>query len=126
MRPNLHRALPRLTRSHATALPIDTQARPQSLSTASRRYTKSEIAEIYHSPLLELVYRAAEVHRQHHDPSKIQLCTLLNIKSMSISHAFHHITHLYARITKPVAARRIVLTALSLLVTRRRQKRLVY
>lgn len=45
------------------------------------RFTKEEISEIYHSPLLPLVFRAAGVHAANHDPTKIQLCTLLNIKS---------------------------------------------
>lgn len=44
-------------------------------------WTKPEIKTIYESPLLDLVFRAASVHRQYHDPSKIQLCTLMNIKS---------------------------------------------
>ena len=44
-------------------------------------WAKNEIQEIYDSPLLDLVYRAASVHRQYHDPKKIQLCTLMNIKS---------------------------------------------
>lgn len=44
-------------------------------------WTKPEIQKIYDTPLLDLVFRAASVHRQYHDPSKIQLCTLMNIKS---------------------------------------------
>lgn len=44
-------------------------------------WAKSEIQEIYDSPLLDLVFRAASVHRQYHDPKKIQLCTLMNIKT---------------------------------------------
>jgi biotin synthase len=44
-------------------------------------WTRDEIGKIYHSPLLDLVFRAAAVHRQHFDPSKVQLCTLMNIKS---------------------------------------------
>ncbi|KAH9043777.1 biotin synthase [Lactarius pseudohatsudake] len=44
-------------------------------------WTKEEVQRIYDAPLLDLVFRAASVHRQHHDPSKIQLCTLMNIKS---------------------------------------------
>lgn len=46
-------------------------------------WTKPEIQKTYDGPLLDLVFRAAAVHREHHDPSKIQLCTLMNIKSMS-------------------------------------------
>ncbi|CAM2068112.1 biotin synthase BioB [Sulfidibacter corallicola] len=44
-------------------------------------WTKEEIAEIYDLPLMELVYRAQTVHREHHDPLKVQKCTLLSIKT---------------------------------------------
>jgi biotin synthase len=40
-----------------------------------------EISEIYHSPILDLVYRAATVHRQYHDPQEVQVCTLLSVKT---------------------------------------------
>ena len=45
------------------------------------RWTKAEVAELYERPLLDLVFRAAEVHRRHNDPHEVQLCTLLSIKS---------------------------------------------
>ncbi|MBC7903465.1 MAG: biotin synthase BioB [Gemmatimonadaceae bacterium] len=44
-------------------------------------WTKNEIAEIYNSPLLELVYRAATVHRNFQDTAEVQVCTLLSIKT---------------------------------------------
>ncbi|KAA1468547.1 biotin synthase [Dentipellis sp. KUC8613] len=44
-------------------------------------WTKAEVQKIYDTPLLELVFQAASVHRRYHDPSKIQLCTLMNIKT---------------------------------------------
>jgi len=44
-------------------------------------WTKEEISEIYHSPVLELIYRAASVHRQHNDASEVQVCTLLSVKT---------------------------------------------
>lgn len=44
-------------------------------------WTKSEIAQIYHIPLLELVFRAAEIHRKYQTPNEIQVCTLLSIKT---------------------------------------------
>ncbi|TRM60124.1 hypothetical protein BD626DRAFT_407739 [Schizophyllum amplum] len=44
-------------------------------------WTKQEIQQIYDTPLLDLVYRAAAVHREHNDPRKVQLCTLMNIKT---------------------------------------------
>ncbi|WP_295201427.1 biotin synthase BioB [uncultured Chryseobacterium sp.] len=44
-------------------------------------WSKQEIEDIYHSPLMQLVYRAATVHREWHDPEKIQMSTLLSIKT---------------------------------------------
>lgn len=44
-------------------------------------WTKDEISAIYHQPVLELVYQAASVHRQFHDPQEVQVCTLLSIKT---------------------------------------------
>lgn len=46
-----------------------------------KQYTKEQILEIYNKPLLELVYEAASVHREHHDPKKIQVSTLISIKT---------------------------------------------
>lgn len=44
-------------------------------------WTKEQISEIYHSPLLDLVFRAASVHRYYHDPSKIKISQLISIKT---------------------------------------------
>lgn len=44
-------------------------------------WTKEEISAIYHKPILELIYQAATIHRQYHDPNEIQVCTLLSIKT---------------------------------------------
>lgn len=44
-------------------------------------WTKLEITEIFNSPVLELIYRAATVHREHHDPNEVQVCTLLSVKT---------------------------------------------
>lgn len=49
--------------------------------TNEKTFSKEEIAQIYKKPLLDLVFEASSIHRQHHDPHEIQLCTLLNIKS---------------------------------------------
>ncbi len=43
--------------------------------------SRSEVAEIYHAPLLELIARAGAVHRLHHDPGEIQVCVLLSVKT---------------------------------------------
>jgi len=44
-------------------------------------WTTEEVAELYHLPLTELLFRAQTVHRRHHDPAAIQRCTLLSIKT---------------------------------------------
>ena len=46
-----------------------------------QNWTREEISEIYHSPLMELMYRAATVHRQYHATGEVQVCTLLSIKT---------------------------------------------
>ena len=44
-------------------------------------WTRAEIAELFDLPFNELVFRAAEVHREHHAPGEVQLCTLLSVKT---------------------------------------------
>ncbi len=43
-------------------------------------WTRDEVDALLALPLMNLVYRAATVHRQHFDPNEVQLSTLLNIK----------------------------------------------
>jgi biotin synthase len=40
-----------------------------------------EIESIYHTPLLELIFRAASLHRQYNETAEVQVCTLLSIKT---------------------------------------------
>ncbi|BAB73620.1 biotin synthase BioB [Anabaena sp. FACHB-709] len=42
---------------------------------------KAEIRAVYDTPLLELIYQAASVHRQFHNPKQIQVCKLISIKT---------------------------------------------
>src|SRR6201989_3485009 len=44
-------------------------------------WRKEEIQEIYDLPLLELVYRAATVHRTYNQTAEVQVCTLLSVKT---------------------------------------------
>ena len=44
-------------------------------------WTREEISEIYHSPVLELIHRAGTVHRQYHEAGEVQVCTLLSVKT---------------------------------------------
>ena len=39
------------------------------------------INDIYNSPLLELIYKAATIHREYNDTAEVQVCTLLSIKT---------------------------------------------
>lgn len=44
-------------------------------------WNEEEIMSIYNRPLMELVFEAAKVHRQFHNPTEIQISTLLSIKT---------------------------------------------
>ncbi|MBW8825201.1 MAG: biotin synthase BioB [Acidobacteria bacterium] len=44
-------------------------------------WTVEEVREIWELPLMELVQRASEVHRAFHDPTEVQVCELLSIKT---------------------------------------------
>lgn len=44
-------------------------------------WTKEEIIAIYNKPMMDLLYEAASVHRQFHDPNVVQVSTLLSIKT---------------------------------------------
>ncbi len=44
-------------------------------------WTREEIAAIYNKPVLDLIYQAATVHREFHDPQEVQVCTLLSVKT---------------------------------------------
>lgn len=44
-------------------------------------WTKEEILGVYNTPLMELVYKAAEVHQQYHKVGEVQISSLLSIKT---------------------------------------------
>jgi biotin synthase len=44
-------------------------------------WQQDEILAIYNTPFLELIYQAASMHRQFHDPKQIQVCKLISIKT---------------------------------------------
>ncbi len=44
-------------------------------------WTIDEIREIYHSPILDLVFRAASIHRENNQIGEVQVCTLLSVKT---------------------------------------------
>jgi biotin synthase len=44
-------------------------------------WTRAAVAEVYRTPVLDLILRAAEVHRRHHTPGEVQVCVLLSVKT---------------------------------------------
>jgi biotin synthase len=44
-------------------------------------WTVREARALYELPLVDLMYRAQEVHRRHHESGAVQLCTLLSVKT---------------------------------------------
>jgi biotin synthase len=44
-------------------------------------WTVEEIRSLFEEPLLELVFRAAVIHRRHHDAGEVQVCKLISIKT---------------------------------------------
>jgi len=49
--------------------------------TAQKRWSVDDVAALFDLPFNELLFRAQTVHRQHFDPSEVQLSTLLSIKT---------------------------------------------
>ncbi|MFJ3457120.1 biotin synthase BioB [Scandinavium goeteborgense] len=45
------------------------------------RWTMSQVTELFNKPLLELLFDAQIIHRQHFDPRQVQVSTLLSIKT---------------------------------------------
>jgi biotin synthase len=51
------------------------------MSEMRHNWTKEEILDIYNKPMMELLYDAATIHRENHDPNTVQVSTLLSIKT---------------------------------------------
>ncbi|WVN91155.1 biotin synthase [Cryptococcus depauperatus CBS 7841] len=91
LRPVLPRPAIALSRGHAVAVDAPFLPPPPSVQNTERRrwvdgdirhdWRRSEIQNIFDGPLMETIFRAASVHRMHQDASRIQLCTLMNIKT---------------------------------------------
>jgi biotin synthase len=71
-------------------MPLHDQAATESASfspaevysdTLRTDWTRTEIATLFDLPLLELMWRAQEVHRRWHAAGEVQLCTLLSVKT---------------------------------------------
>lgn len=44
-------------------------------------WTQDEVLEIYHRPLIQLIFDGGDVHREHHIPGEVQVSSLLSIKT---------------------------------------------
>ncbi len=51
------------------------------LGAARHNWTRAEIRALFALPFTELIFRAAQVHRQNFDPTEVQISTLLSIKT---------------------------------------------
>jgi biotin synthase len=54
----------------------DTTAAPQ-----LEKWTRQQVVELFQLPFNDLLAKAINVHREHHDPNAVQLSTLLSIKT---------------------------------------------
>lgn len=45
------------------------------------RWTVEQVEELFNLPFTELMFRAQQVHREHFDPTEVELATLLSIKT---------------------------------------------
>jgi len=50
-------------------------------TTLRHDWTREEILGLYDMPFMDLLHRAATVHRQHFNPNEVQISTLLSIKT---------------------------------------------
>lgn len=62
----------------STPLTFQAPATPHS---TLRHWSVCDVEKLFETPFMDLVYRAASVHREHFDPNKVQLSTLLSIKT---------------------------------------------
>jgi len=58
-----------------------TLVRPATRTEPGARWTADAVATLLALPLNDLLHRAHETHRAHHDPNAVQLSTLLSIKT---------------------------------------------
>jgi biotin synthase len=54
---------------------------PATKSIVRHDWTREEIRRIYRQPLPDLLFAAQQLHREFHDPARVQFCRLLSIKT---------------------------------------------
>lgn len=83
---------------------------PAPRASGTDRWPVDQIVALFETPFPELLFRAQSVHREHFDPTQIQLATLLSVKTGGCSEdcgycsqSAHHDTDLKADKLMPVA-----------------------
>jgi biotin synthase len=76
----------KMLESNANSVQIDTSQlhkniTPACESTTVVRWTIEEIVALYEMPFSDLMNRAQQIHREHHDANAVQVSTLLSIKT---------------------------------------------
>jgi biotin synthase len=60
---------------------VTVNATPARAASAAPRWRLAEVERLFELPFNDLVFRAAGVHREHFDPNRVQLSTLLSVKT---------------------------------------------
>ena len=47
----------------------------------TKKWKLDDIENLYRLPFNDLIFKAHTIHREHHDPNKIQVSTLMSIKT---------------------------------------------
>ena len=62
------------------SIPVSAIRRPEA-GVPANRWSVGAVEALFELPFMELLFRAQQVHREHFDPSEVQLSTLLSIKT---------------------------------------------
>src|SRR5574337_1183984 len=70
-----------MTTIHAIPLSSIAMPRPRPAAEEALRWAPAAVEALFALPFADLMYRAQTVHREHFDPNRVQLSTLLSIKT---------------------------------------------
>lgn len=66
----------------STLAPVALRRKIETMPHPTAQYwRKCQVEELFNQPFLELIFQAAQVHRRYFDPQRIQLSTLLSVKT---------------------------------------------
>src|SRR4029453_14301643 len=68
----------RMTDTYVSAAPT---VAPDATPASKPRWPHAAVDDLFALPFLDLLYRAQQVHRAHHEPNAVQLSTLISIKT---------------------------------------------